>query len=246
MLLKLTLDHLIRLRSHIGHHSRFLDKKMNSYIIGLKDNIAIHDLEKSWYFLKTFYYNISRCFFFRNSFFFVGTNSNLPREFVNELLTDKFLLKKNNINSFYMIGYIHKKWIGGVLSNWNIVYNFIQMILKYKKGKWVSKRHMRLFKNLKGLWLRDAHPSFPDFIFIIDGNKYAFKESISLDIPVLGIVDSNVNPNLFSLSILGNDDSLENIHFFVSLIENAILQGRLQEQEVFIMYLLTKIKSLII
>lgn len=244
----LALEHLIGARLHIGHLYSVTDKKINSYALGIQDKVFIFDLEKSWFFLRSFYHILSWNAFKRVSFFMVATNKNIPNQFIGERLNSKLVRNKtqNNFKFLDMIGFIHGKWIGGILSNWNIVYNFIKMIKKKKKKNVISKRHSRIFKNLQGVWSRNYHPSFPDIILSIDGNYELIREAGNIKAPLMGLIDSNVRPLSYVVGFLGNDDSLDSIEFFFFFIEDALKEGRKKEQEIFYYMLLLKIKNLIL
>lgn len=241
----LALEHLIGSRLHIGHSYSILNKKINSYALGIQDKVLIFDLEKTWFYLRSFYHILSWNSYKRVSFFMIATNKNLPNKIIGDRLYNKLNQnkKQKNFKFLDMIGFIHGKWIGGILSNWGIIYNFIKMVKRKKKKNMISKRHSRIFKNLQGVWSRNYHPSFPDIILSIDGNYDLIRESGNIRAPLMGLIDSNVQPLSYVLGFLGNDDSLDSIEFFFFLVEDALKEGRKKEQEVFYYMLLLKIKK---
>ena len=74
-------------------------------------------------------------------------------------------------------------------------------------------------------------------------NEDALKEIQRLNIPIWGLVDSNMNPGWFLYQFFGNDYSLESLEFFCEFLKDAILEGRIKEQEIFFYYLLNKLKK---
>lgn len=83
----------------------------------------------------------------------------------------------------------------------------------------------------------------PDFLFCFDSDKLLLKEAFLLDIPIIGIIDSNDDFKNFFLKIIGNNDSLESIFFFCSFLEEAIQAGEVKHCEFFFKYVLKKFKS---
>lgn len=243
----LILEHLIGSRLHFGHSFLYSNKKINSYALGIQDKVIIFDLERSWFFLRNFYYILLWSSSKRISFFLIATNKNLSNSFLGERLNKKIITQDQNLKNFDLIGFMHGKWIGGVLSNWIVINKFLKMIKKkynVKHNK-LSKRYLKIFKNFQGLWSRKYYPSFPDIVLLVDGNMDAIYEVESLKIPLMGLIDSNIHPSYFSLGFLGNDDSIDSIEFFFNLIDNALYEGRKKEQEIFYYMLLKKVQNLI-
>ena len=131
-LYNLSIKHLIKIRSHIGHKQNSLNLKVNSYIYGIRHNINIFNIEKFWKLYRYLFYNLVENVSKRHSFFLVGTNKNLPIDLImfkfinNYLSTDlktKFKIesredkKKNeqekkqnkNINTFDLYNKNKKK-----------------------------------------------------------------------------------------------------------------------------------------
>ena len=117
---------LIKMRLHLGHHDNTLDSNLTSYIYGTRHNINIYNLNKLWTPYRYLFYSLVKNFSRRNTFFVVGTNPNLPMPLIleNLMLQYPFEIEKNL--SFYISGYVDKKWIGGLFSNWKIFSEFIQ------------------------------------------------------------------------------------------------------------------------
>jgi small subunit ribosomal protein S2 len=80
---------------------------------------------------------------------------------------------------------------------------------------------------------------------MLDSNKEALNELKKFQIPMIGLVDTNMDPNDFIFKFFGNNDSVESIDFFFSFLKEAIKEGRLKEQQLFYYMFIYKLKALI-
>jgi ribosomal protein S2 len=108
-----------------------------------------------------------------------------------------------------------------------------------KKKEYKYERH---FQYLKGIINLKKMP-IPDFIIMLDNNELALHEIKNLQIPLIGFVDTDMNPNDFVYKFFGNNDSVENLEFFFEFLKEAAKEGRLKEQQLFFFYLLLNIKK---
>ena len=76
----------------------------------------------------------------------------------------------------------------------------------------------------------------PDFIIMLDNDLVALDEVKKLQIPLIGIVDTNMNPEDFVFKFFGNNDSIENLDFFFEFLKEAAKEGRIKEQQLFFFY----------
>jgi small subunit ribosomal protein S2 len=83
----------------------------------------------------------------------------------------------------------------------------------------------------------------PDFIIMLDKDIVALDEIKKLQIPLIGIVDSDMNPEDFVFKFMGNNDSIENLEFFFEFLKEAAKEGRIKEQQLFFFYLISNIKK---
>lgn len=309
-LYNLSIEHLIKIRSHIGHKHNSLNLKINPYIYGIRHNINIFNVEKFWKLYRYLFYNLVENISQRQSFFLVGTNKNLPMnlltfKFLNNYLTDdlkerlktpkekkkekeekerdleffqfklkdigvnkgeklngrekeflsndsyvdkkKYIYEKNLVESydfqnykpFYIKGYIMDKWINGLFSNWKITLDFVNYIKQLPELK--KNRYLRYLHYLKGV--NENQKPLPDFLLVLHAENNVLKETKNLNIPILGIVDTNMDPDYFLYKMLGNNDSLNNIEFLFLLVDEAIKEGRFKEQQLFFFYFLVKLKN---
>ena len=241
-LYNISVEHLIKIRSHLGHKKNDLNPKNTSNIYGFRHNISIHNLDQIWKSYKYLFHSLTENISKRNSFFLVGTNKNLPMDLLikNFLEKEKNTKNENNYKSFYITGYIVDKWVKGWFSNWKILRNFMEFIKTSPKKH--KKRYQKYANYLKGIDFSQKNP-VPDFLLVLHADKNILKESMDFQVPIIGLIDSNVDPDFFLYKFLGNQDSLENIDFFFEFIDEVIKEGRLKEQQMFFFYLLLKLKK---
>lgn len=236
------ITNLIKIRLHLGHKNNNLEPRLTSYIYGTRHSIDIFNLNKFWKPYRYLFYNLVHIFFKRNSFFIIGTNKNLPMASILENMLTQYPFENRLKQSFYISGYIDRKWIGGLFSNWKIFIEFIKYLENPFEKLNKKYKFQRYFWYLKGIKLLEKNP-VPDFVIFLDQNKEALKEIQDMQIPLIGLVDSNINPNSFLYKFFGNNDTFESIDFFFNFLKEAIKEGRLKEQSYFFYYFVNKIKK---
>lgn len=243
----LSINHLLEIRSHLGHKIKYINRFSEGFVLGNIDNISIYHIERIWKSLRVFYEVLSHSFFRRNTFFLILTNKNIPSEFISESFYKSFikddLSSRNLPKSFYVLGYIHKDWYGGLLANWTRIYLLLKKFL-FNKTK-LTKKRIKIIKRLKGVWTRQLNPNFPDFVLTLDSNFKAFHETRLIRLPILGLADVNTNPFNLSFYVPGNDDSIDNVEFFLKFIEESIEEGRLKEQELFYHLMMARLQKIL-
>lgn len=239
------INSLIKIRLHLGHKNNSLNSKLTSYIYGTRHNINIYNLDKLWKPYRYLYYSLIQNFARRNNFFIIGTNKNLPMSILLEKLLEEYPFKSQNDYSFYVSGYIDKKWIGGLFTNWKIFSEFIQY-LEYPTHFFKKRfKYLKYFPYLKGI-RNLAQMPLPDFFVFLDKDEEAFFELKKMHVPMIGLVDTDMNPDDYLYKFLGNNDGLENIEFFFDFIKETVKEGRLKEQQLFYYYFLYKLKNIVL
>lgn len=210
---------------HFGHKASKWNPKMAPYIYGEKNGLHIIDLRQTVILMKIAMqkaYNVVKN---NGKILFVSTK-HYATEFIEEYAS------KSGQH------YVNHRWLGGMLTNWNTVSKSIKTLTDLEKilsdevlmASYVKKERLeisrkkdKLFKSLNGI--RDLSGR-PDLMIVIDTNKehLAIQEARKLNIPVIGIVDSNSNPYL-AYPVPGNDDSIRAIRFYCEMFSNAILAG---------------------
>jgi small subunit ribosomal protein S2 len=135
--------------------------------------------------------------------------------------------------------YVNQRWLGGLLTNFTTIQRSLARLreleamatdgrydtLSKKEIAGIEKEKKKLQKNLDGIRLMNR---LPDAIFVVDTRKekIAVDEARKLKIPVIGVVDTNCDPDEVDYVIPGNDDALRSIRLFTSRIAEAVLAGR--------------------
>lgn len=220
-----TLRQLVEAGAHFGHHARRWNPQMAPYIYGKKDNIHIIDLQKTYPML----YNAL------NAVRDVAANGGKVL-FVATKKQAQDIVKENAERCGQY--YVNYRWLGGMMTNWKTVYKSINRLVKlndmfannetegYTKKELLNlkKEQEKLAMSLNGIMNMGGQP---DMLFVIDTPKeaLAIKEAKKLGIPVIGIVDTNANPNEVDYPVPGNDDAIRAISLYCELVSGAILDG---------------------
>ena len=227
---EISIQQLLEAGVHFGHHKRRWNPKMEQYIFGSRNNIHIIDLRLT---LPLLYRALEALYNTSNKsgkILFVGTKKQ-SSSFVEKLA--------ENTNQFF----ITKRWYGGTLTNWKTISNSIKRLDNIeskivKDEKKIGKKEMLNLRREKEK-LNNAiggiktMQSIPNLIIVFDTvkDKIAVKEAAKLKIPVMGIVDTNSDPDLIDYPIPGNDDAIRSIELYSNLFEETILSSRKNIQE---------------
>lgn len=237
-------EHLLKMRFHVGHHKRKLNRHVSGQIYGFRHNIAVFDIAKSWRSLRTIFYAFAEMAHLRSSFFLLAPNSSLPMQKLIERMRSEYPFKYNRFSSLYMLGYADQRYIDGTFSNWKQTYAFYEHVQRVLKDKPSLKRFRRLQRYLRGIDSVDLMGRVvPDFMLVFATDRGAMHEAANLDIPLVGMVDSNTSPAQFLYPVFGNDDSVESVAFMMDLLARAAEEGRKREHEAFATVMVAKLKQ---
>ena len=220
-----TLRQMIEAGVHFGHHARRWNPKMAPFIYGKKDNIHIIDLQKTYPMLYTALNAASEIAAQGGKVLFVGTKRQ-AQDIVKE--------HAERCGQYY----VNSRWLGGMLTNWKTVHKSISRLVKLnemfeknetegytkKELQGLKKEQDKLNLELGGIMNMGGQP---DLLFVIDTPKedLAIKEARKLGIPVIGICDTNADPELVDFPVPGNDDAIRAIQFYCELVSSAVLNG---------------------
>jgi small subunit ribosomal protein S2 len=218
-----TLKQLVDAGLHYGHTTQRWNPLMAQYIFGVRNGIHIIDLEQTVPFLKKAIEVAQQAAGKGGRILFVGTKPQAA-EIVKAAA--------ERCGQYY----VNHRWLGGMLTNWKTVSQSIRRLkdieatlenpqLMTKKEVLKLKRERdNMNRNLCGV--REMG-GVPDLLFVIDTNKeaIAIKEANRLNVPVVGVVDSNSNPQDITYIIPGNDDAIRSIDLLCNLMADAILDG---------------------
>lgn len=211
---------------HFGHQTRRWDPRMAEYIFQARNGIHIIDLQKTSKKLDEAYEFIRSQAEEGKNILFVGTKKQ-AQECVKEAA--------EKCGMFY----INERWLGGTLTNFNTIRTRVERlnelermeedgtfdVLPKKEVVLLRKEMEKLNKNLGGI---KEMTEIPDVMFIVDPKKehIAILEAKKLNIPVVGLIDTNCNPNDVDYVIPGNDDAIRAVKLMTDVMANAVIEGR--------------------
>jgi small subunit ribosomal protein S2 len=211
---------------HFGHQTKRWNPKMKEYIFGERNGIYIVDLQKTHRLLEEALRYVQELASQGKNLMFVGTKRQAQQAVVEEAQRCG-------------MPYVTERWLGGLLTNFVTVRKSLDRIkelemmasdgrherLTKREVARLEKERMKLDKNLSGI---KGMKSVPDAIFVIDTRKesIAVQEARKLKIPVVGIVDTNCDPDEVDYVVPGNDDALRAIRLFAGRVADAVIAGR--------------------
>ena len=211
---------------HFGHQTRRWDPKMAEYIFQARNGIHIIDLQKTSKKLDEAYSFMKEQAEEGKTVLFVGTKKQ-AQECVKEAAEKSGMY------------YVDQRWLGGMLTNFGTIRKIIDRLNELetmqedgtfdvlpKKEVIILKKEMeKLQKNLGGI--KDMK-EMPGVMFVVDPKKerIAILEARKLGIPVVGLVDTNCNPEDVDYAIPGNDDAIRAVKLIADVMANAIIEGR--------------------
>ena len=232
----LSMKGLLEAGAHFGHKTRYWNPKMGEYIFGSRNKIHIINLEKTMPLFHDALNYVSKLASHKAKILFVGTKR-AAQEAVREHARRCGM------------PYVDHRWLGGMLTNYKTVRQSIFRLKELKKmrdeglfNSMIKKEALMLTRELdkleRSLGGIEDMGGLPDALFVIDvGYEHiAVEEARRLKIPVIGIVDTNNNPDNIDYIIPANDDSMRAIDIYLHNVADAILNangasGRAVESE---------------
>lgn len=222
---KTSMKKMLEAGVHFGHRSRFWHPKMDQYIYGTRNGVHIINLEKTLPMFNDVLNFASKTAAAGGSILFVGTK---------RAASD--IMKEEAIRCG--MPYVNHRWLGGMMTNYKTIKASIKRLkdLEFlaeenfsqfgKKEALMMTREMdKLERSLGGI--KDLG-GIPDVVFVIDigHEKNAIAESKKLGLPIIGIVDTNHNPEGIDYVVPGNDDSIRAISYYAREVANAVLEAK--------------------
>ena len=211
---------------HFGHQTRRWDPKMAEYIFQARNGIHIIDLQKTSKKIDEAYAFLKEQVEEGKTVLFVGTKKQ-AQECVKEAAEKSGMY------------YVDQRWLGGMLTNFDTIRARVQRlkdletmqedgtfeVLPKKEVILLKKEMEKLERNLGGI--KDME-KIPGVIFLVDPKKehIAVLEAKKLGIPVIGLVDTNCNPEEVDYAIPGNDDAIRAVKLITDVMANAIIEGK--------------------
>ena len=222
---KVGIKTLLDAGSHFGHQTRRWNPKMKPYIFGSRGDIYIIDLKQTLVGLDQAYTFVSELAKKGGTVLFVGTKKQ-----AQEAVADA-------ANKCGM-PYVNARWLGGMLTNFVTIRSRVNRmeeleameadgrmaVLPKKEQILLRKELSKLQTNLNGI--RNMKRT-PDAVFVIDTNReaIAIHESRRLDIPVVGTLDTNCDPDDVDFGIPANDDAIRSVRLLADFIADAVIAG---------------------
>ena len=222
----LTMQELLEAGVHFGHQTKRWNPKMKQYIFGQRNGIYLIDLSKTSECLRRAEEFVMRLAAENRTLLFVGTKRQ-----AQDLIVDE----AQRCGMYF----VNERWLGGLLTNFTTIQRSLDRLrdleamatdgrhesLSKKEVARLEKEKRKLHRNLDGIRQMSR---LPDAVFVIDTRreKIAVDEARKLRIPVIGLVDTNCDPEDVDYVIPGNDDALRAIRIFVTRVADAVISGR--------------------
>ena len=229
-----SMKQLLEAGVHFGHQTRRWNPKMAQYIYTERNGIYIIDLQKTVKKIEEAYEFAAEIASEGKKILFVGTKKQAQDSIKDEA---------ERCGMYY----VNERWLGGMLTNHRTIRTRIDRLNKLSameengtfdllpKKEVMSLKHEKdkLEKYLSGI--KDM-PELPGALYIVDPRKerIAVKEAQNLGIPIIGIIDTNCDPDEIDYPIPGNDDAIRAVRLITSVISQAVIeakQGEIQETE---------------
>lgn len=221
-----TLKQLLEAGVHFGHQTRRWDPRMKSFIFSERNGIHIIDLQITKRKIEEAYAFIKEVSSTGGNVLFVGTKRQAQGAVAEEA---------QKAGAYY----VNERWLGGLLTNFSTIKSRIEKLkalralvesgeinkIPIKERQFYQTVLNKLERNLSGVLNME---SLPQALVVVDVKKeeIAIKEANKLNIPVIALVDTNCDPSGVTIPIPGNDDAIRAIRLVLSLMTDAIIEGR--------------------
>jgi small subunit ribosomal protein S2 len=223
---------LLQAGAHFGHQTRFWNPKMDKYIFGARNKIHIINLEHTVPAFNDALNTVKRLAENKNQVMFVGT-----KRAAGKIIEEQ--ARRCGMP------FVSHRWLGGMLTNYKTIRSSIKRLreledqerdgtfakLTKKEALMRSRMKEKLERSIGGI---KEMSGLPDVLFVVDVDheRIAVTEANKLGIPVIGIVDTNSDPDGVDYVIPGNDDAIRAIKLYVAAVADAVIAGKAQGGEV--------------
>ena len=223
---------LLQAGAHFGHQTRFWNPKMDQYIFGARNKIHIINLEHTVPAFNEALNTVKRLAENKNQVMFVGTKRAAGK------IVEEHARRCG-------MPFVSHRWLGGMLTNYKTIRSSIKRLREFeeqerdgtfakltkKEALMRSRMKEKLERSIGGI---KEMSGLPDVLFVVDVDheRIAVTEANKLGIPVIGIVDTNSDPDGVDYVIPGNDDAIRAIKLYVTAVADAVLAGKAAAGEV--------------
>ena len=221
----ISMKQLLEAGVHFGHQTRRWNPKMSAYIYTERNGIHIIDLQKSVVKMDEAYKAVFDAVADGGKILFVGTKKQAQ---------DSVQSEAERCGMYY----VNQRWLGGMLTNFKTIKSRVETLKKYeameadgtfdvlpkKEVVKIKKEMEKLQKNIGGV---KEMKRLPDMIFVVDPRKehICIQEARTLGIPIVGIADTNCDPEELDYVIPGNDDAIRAVKLIVSKLADAVIEA---------------------
>jgi small subunit ribosomal protein S2 len=217
-----TLEQMLQAGVHFGHKISRWHPKMEQFIFGERQGVHVINLEKTQVQLESAFRFIDEVVSKGGTILFLGTKPQAQETVKMAAISAK-------------MPYISARWLGGTFTNFNTISSLLKKYRKEKAGKasgdWEKYTKKEQLERDRALMKMDADlagieglMALPAALFVVDcqKEKTAIKEATKMNIPVIAICDTNVNPELVGYPIPGNDDAIKSIKLLVDAVAQVV------------------------
>jgi len=222
----ITMKQLLEVGAHFGHQAKRWNPKMKPYIFTERNGIHILDLHQTLGATEAAYEFVRQISEEGGKVLFVGTKKQ-AQEAIKE--------EAERAGGFY----VNHRWLGGLLTNLDTIKTRVKRLKELeemdadgtldeaytkKEAGLLRKEMAKLSKNIGGI---KEMNTLPAALFVVDIKKefLALEEAKKLGIPVIALIDTNVDPDLVTYKIPANDDAIRSVKLFAQVIANAAIEG---------------------
>lgn len=221
-----SMKQLLEAGVHFGHQTRRWNPKMAPYIFAERNQIYIIDLSKTVKLINEAYDFMKEVVEEGKPILFVGTKKQAQESIKEEAI---------RAGEYY----VNERWLGGMLTNYKTIETRIKRLFELEKMEENGTMEL-LTKKEKAILLGEKEklerflggiknmPELPGAIFVVDPKKekIAVHEARKLGIPVIGVVDTNCDPDEIDYVIPGNDDAIRAVKLLTSVIADAVVEAK--------------------
>ena len=222
----ITMKQLLEVGAHFGHQAKRWNPKMKPYIFTERNGIHILDLHQTLSSTERAYDFVRQISEEGGKVLFVGTKKQAQ---------DAIREEAERAGGFF----VNHRWLGGLLTNLNTIKTRVKRLKELeemdadgtldtaytkKEAGLLRKEMSKLYKNIGGIKNMNKLPAA---LFVVDIKKefLALEEAKKLGIPVIALIDTNVDPDLVTYKIPANDDAIRSVKLFAQVIANAAIEG---------------------
>jgi small subunit ribosomal protein S2 len=235
----ITLEELLEAGCHFGHQVTRANPKARDFVYEAREGIQIIDLAKTKEGLDEALAYIKQLASQGKNLLVVGTKRQAQAIVKEEIERARVVLKEKSSDYKNNIFYVTTRWIGGILTNFSEISKNLKKLSELERKLQSDEEKRDFTKREVGLWDKERGKleSFysgiktiekvPDALFIVDTHleDLAVREGLNMNIPVVGIVDTNADPEVINYPIPSNDDAVGAIRLIVSLVADAWIEG---------------------